>query len=84
MMDLILLNDGLYSLVSVTKEMMATRGIDTKRVIISEPETIQKFRHTVLQLVDNYAKEKDRPPMMMVLDSLGPVSYTHLTLPTKA
>ena len=61
---------------AVTKEMMATRGIDTKRVIISEPETIQKFRHTVLQLVDNYAKEKDRPPMMMVLDSLGQLSST--------
>ena len=63
---------------AVTKEMMSTRGIDTKRVIISEPETIQKFRHTVLQLVDNYAKtdEKNRPPMMMVLDSLGQLSST--------
>ena len=61
---------------AVTKEMMSTRGIDTKRVIISEPETIQKFRHTVLQLVDNYAKEKDRPPMLMVLDSLGQLSST--------
>jgi len=63
---------------AVTKEMMSTRGIDTKRVIISEPETIQKFRHTALQIVDNYAKsdEKTRPPMMMVLDSLGQLSST--------
>ena len=63
---------------AVTKEMMATRGIDIKRVIISEPETIQKFRHTAIQIVDNYAKanEKDRPPMMMVLDSLGQLSST--------
>ncbi len=61
---------------AVTKEMMSTRGIDTKRVIISEPETIQKFRHTVLNLVDNYAKKNDRPPMMMVLDSLGQLSST--------
>ena len=62
---------------AVTKEMMSTRGIDTKRVIISEPETIQKFRHTVLQIVDNYAKSSsDRPPMMMVLDSLGQLSST--------
>ena len=57
---------------------MSTRGIDTKRVIISEPETIQKFRHTAIQIIDNYAKsnEKDRPPMMMVLDSLGQLSST--------
>lgn len=62
---------------AVTKEMMSTRGIDTKRVIISEPETIQQFRHTVLQIVDNYAKSpSDRPPMMMVLDSLGQLSST--------
>ena len=63
---------------AVTKEMMKSRGIDTNRVIISEPETIQKFRHTALQIIDNYSKtsEKDRPPMMMVLDSLGQLSTT--------
>src|SRR5210317_2108465 len=58
---------------AVTKSMMESRGIDIKRVIISEPETIQKFRHTALQIIDNYSKtpEDKRPPMMMVLDSLG-------------
>lgn len=63
---------------AVTKDMMKSRGIDTSRVIISEPETIQKFRHTALQIIDNYSKtpEKDRPPMMMVLDSLGQLSTT--------
>jgi len=63
---------------AVTKDMMRSRGIDVSRVIISEPETIQKFRHTALQIIDNYAKanEKDRPPMMMVLDSLGQLSTT--------
>ena len=63
---------------AVTKEMMESRGIDTKRVIISEPDSIQKFRHTSLQIIDNYAKanEKKRPPMMMVLDSLGQMSTT--------
>ena len=57
---------------------MKQRGIDTSRVIISEPETIQKFRHTSLQILDNYMKtpEADRPPMMMVLDSLGQLSTT--------
>lgn len=61
---------------AVTKEMMTSRGIDTKRVIISEPDSIQKFRHTSLQILDNYAKATKRPPMMMVLDSLGQMSTT--------
>lgn len=62
---------------AVTKEMMKSRGIDTSRVIISEPDTIQKFRHTALQILDNYNKSgDDRPPMMMVLDSLGQLSTT--------
>ena len=62
---------------AVTKEMMTQRGIDTKRVIISEPDTIQKFRHTALQILDNYNETKgDKPPMMMVLDSLGQLSTT--------
>jgi RecA/RadA recombinase len=63
---------------AVTKDMMASRGIDVSRIIISEPDSIQKFRHNALQILDNYAKasEKDRPPMMMVLDSLGQMSTT--------
>jgi RecA/RadA recombinase len=61
---------------AVTKEMMVSRGIDPKRVIISEPETIQKFRHVALQVLDAYCKQdrKERPPMMLVLDSLGQLS----------
>jgi RecA/RadA recombinase len=63
---------------AVTKDMMESRGIDPSRVIISEQETIQKFRHTAIQILDNYAQtpEKERPPMMMVLDSLGQLSTT--------
>ena len=63
---------------AVTKSMMEERGIDSERVIVSEPDTIQKFRHTAIQILDNYAKtdESDRPPMLMVLDSLGQLSTT--------
>jgi RecA/RadA recombinase len=63
---------------AVTKEMMEARGIDVKRVIISEPESIQKFRHVAIQILDNYTKapKDSRPPMMMVLDSLGQLSTT--------
>tara|TARA_R100000353_G_scaffold52814_1_gene42198 strand:- start:2171 stop:3241 length:1071 start_codon:yes stop_codon:yes gene_type:complete len=63
---------------AVTKSMMEERGIDSERVIVSEPDTIQKFRHTAIQILDNYAKADDseRPPMLMVLDSLGQLSTT--------
>lgn len=63
---------------AVTKQMMLDRGIDTKRVIIVESETIQSFRTHVIKVLDNYTKiDKDsRPPMLMVLDSLGMLSST--------
>ena len=63
---------------AVTKQMMESRGIDTKRVVISEPETIQKFRHHALKMLDAYIKtpEAKRPKMMFVLDSLGMLSST--------
>jgi RecA/RadA recombinase len=63
---------------AVTKHMMESRGVDTKRVVISEPDTIQKFRHTALQIIEKYAAQKEsaRKPMMMVLDSLGQLSST--------
>jgi RecA/RadA recombinase len=61
---------------AVTKSMMSERGIDTSRVIIAEPDTIQKFKTHALKLIDAYEKkdEKARPPMMFVLDSLGMLS----------
>ena len=61
---------------AVTKDMMEARGIDTSRVIIAEPDSIQKFRTHALKVIENYEQtpEKDRPPMMMVIDSLGLLS----------
>lgn len=63
---------------AVTKGMMEQRGIDTSRVVISEPDTIQKFRHTALKIIDTYSSqpEENRKPMMMILDSLGQLSTT--------
>lgn len=64
---------------AVTKSMMEERGIDSERVIVSEPDTIQRFRHTAIQILDNYAKAvaiNQAPPMLMVLDSLGQLSTT--------
>ena len=61
---------------AITKTMMEERGIDTSRVIIAEPDTIQKFKTHALKLIDAYdtKPEKERPPMMFVLDSLGMLS----------
>jgi RecA/RadA recombinase len=63
---------------AVTKGMMEQRGIDVNRVIISEPDTIQKFKTHALKMIDAYEKQPDgeRPPMMFVLDSLGLLSTT--------
>ena len=63
---------------AVTKQMMEERGIDTTRVIISEPDTIQKFKTHALKMLDAYEKQPEdkRPPMMFVLDSLGLLSTT--------
>lgn len=61
---------------AVTKQMMEERGVDTSRVIISEPDTIQKFRTHALKTIDAYSKtpEDKRPPMLFILDSLGLLS----------
>ena len=58
--------------------MVEQRGIDVKRVIISEPDTIQKFKTHALKMIEAYEKQPEdkRPPMMFVLDSLGLLSST--------
>jgi RecA/RadA recombinase len=60
---------------AVTKAMMEDRGIDTKRVVISEPASIEEFRTNATRILTSYIDQgKDAPPMMMVLDSLGMLS----------
>lgn len=61
---------------AVAKDMMSARGIDTKRVMIAEPDTLQKFRHQCIQIIDKYMDKPKgkRPPMLFVLDSLGMLS----------
>ena len=63
---------------AVTQQMMISRGIDPKRVICSEPDTIQKFRTNALRMIEKISAvpEDKRPPTMMILDSLGQLSST--------
>jgi len=61
---------------AVSKDTMKSRGIDTKRVFIKEPETVEEFRSHAVNVLEKYLKinKKERPPMLMVLDSLGMLS----------
>jgi len=59
---------------AVTKKMMSDRGIDTKRVAIVEPQSIEEFRTQAVRMLDDYLASDEQPPMMMVLDSLGMLS----------
>jgi RecA/RadA recombinase len=63
---------------SVTKEILTSRGVDTKRVLIVPVETIQQFKTQAIRVVENHlaTAEKERKPLMIVLDSLGMLSTT--------
>jgi len=63
---------------AVTKSMMGDRGIDTSRVVIAEPTSIEEFRTSATRILTNYidTPEENKKPMMMVLDSLGMLSST--------
>ena len=61
---------------AISKEMIETRGIDSKRMIIMPVGTIEEFRTQACRILDKYLKEpkEDRVPMLFVLDSLGMLS----------
>jgi RecA/RadA recombinase len=61
---------------AISKELLESRGIDTKRIAIVEVVTIEDFRGKALKAIDMYLKTptEDRKPCMFVLDSLGMLS----------
>ena len=59
---------------AISKQMLSDRGVDTKRVAVVPVATIQEFRTQAVKILDKYMDEKDRPPMLFVLDSLGNLS----------
>lgn len=64
---------------AISKQMLADRGVDTKRVAVVPVATIQEFRTQALKILVKYIEDKtnkDRPPMLFVLDSLGNLSTT--------
>jgi len=59
---------------AISKSMLADRGIDTRRIAIMPVATIQEFRTQAVKILDKYMEQKERKPMIFVLDSLGNLS----------
>lgn len=61
---------------ALTRDMLEQRGLDVKRTGIVPVITVQDFRTQALRVLDNYEKtpEKDRVPLLFILDSLGMLS----------
>jgi len=61
---------------AISKDMLADRGVDTKRVGIIPVATVQEFRTQAIKILDKYMenKKEDKPGMLFVLDSLGNLS----------
>ena len=63
---------------AISKHMIESRGIDSKRMVIVPVATVQEFRSQSIKILDKYIEqsEKNRKPLMFVLDSLGMLSTT--------
>lgn len=63
---------------AISKQMLESRGVDTKRIVWLPVVTVQEIRTQALKILNRYlsvATDK-RIPMMFVLDSLGMLSTT--------
>ena len=63
---------------ALTKDLVESRGINSKRVVIVPVSTVQEFRYQAIRVLDKYISqiESERKPIMFVLDSLGMLSTT--------
>jgi len=61
---------------SITRSLLESRNIDTKRFVVINVVTIEEFRTKALKAVDKYLQMpiEERKPCMFVLDSLGMLS----------
>ncbi len=58
---------------AISKQMIESRGIDSKRMVIFPVDTIEEFRTQAVRIIDKYMEQpkEERKPLMFVLDSLG-------------
>ena len=63
---------------AVTSDLLESRGVDGTRVAVLPVATVEEFRQQCISSVDKYLEtnKDDRPPMLVVLDSLGMLSTT--------
>ena len=61
---------------AIPRELIESRGIDPKRMVILPVVTIQEFRTQAIKILDAYLEQEEQKPMMLVLDSLGNLSTT--------
>ncbi len=61
---------------AISRDMIESRNIDSKRMVIVPVTTVQEFRQQAIKIIDKYLQmpEESRQPMMFVLDSLGMLS----------
>ena len=58
---------------AISKQMIESRNIDSKRLVIFPVDTIEEFRTQAIRIIDKYMEQpkEERKPLMFVLDSLG-------------
>lgn len=56
---------------AISKQMLVDRGVDVKRVGVLPVATVQEFRTQAIKILDRYMEQKEKLPMLFVLDSLG-------------
>jgi RecA/RadA recombinase len=58
---------------ALNKQMIESRQIDSKRMVIFPIDTIEEFRTQAIRIIDKYVEQpkEERKPLMFVLDSLG-------------
>lgn len=63
---------------AIDRSMFVDRGIDPDRMFIVPVTTIQEFRTQAMKVLNEYENvpDKERKPMLFVLDSLGNLSTT--------
>ena len=63
---------------AISKTLIESRGVDSKRVVVYPVATVQEFRTQAIQIIDKYLAQPEdkRQPIMFVLDSLGMLSTT--------
>lgn len=61
---------------AISRQMLEERGVDTSRFVMVPVTTVQEFRTQAIKVLNSYMEtpEKDRAPLLMVLDSLGNLS----------